>query len=258
MIIDFDEESISLKNNDNFKQKLDINNINIFKTYANIITLYLKNFYNNIITENIHYKEFIMIRGIDTIANIFRIVLYYTKDINFVYFYCKQSYLLYIQYIFQLNNINSATTNYSKNAIEYIYKKSIFNIDNNFKQNIHSVSLEEKQNFNIINNHITSLNIILSKIIYNDINDVDIIFEQTITYFNNINLIEADYNVINICLNNNKNLNNSKYCEIMSLIFKKIYKNKNNIIKLKQKIFHNDYDSKLCLLPSNKFVKWLL
>jgi len=256
MIIDFDEESISLKNHDNFKQNLDISNISIFKTYADLINLYLINFYNNIITENTHYKEFIMIRGIDTIANIFRIVLYYTKDINFVYFYCKQSYFLYVQYIYQLNN--SAIINYSKNAVEYVYKKSIFNIDNNFKQNIHSVSLQDKQNFNIINNHITSLNIILSKIIYNNINDdVNIIFKQTVTYFNNINLIESDYNVINICLNNNKDLNNSKYCEILSLIFKKIYKNKNNIIKLKQKIFHNDYDLKLCL-SANKFIKWLL
>ena len=81
---------------------------------------------------NIYYKKlssFIIIRGLDTITHVFIMLLYYTQHLETAYTYSQKSLYLYIEFIEQIAfDTNSFLQLSSKDAVIYVYKKTIYEI----------------------------------------------------------------------------------------------------------------------------------
>lgn len=81
---------------------------------------------------NICYKKmssFIVSRGLDTITHVFIMILYYTQNLETAYTYSQKSLYLYIEFIEQIGfDANSFLQLSSKDAVIYVYKKTLYEI----------------------------------------------------------------------------------------------------------------------------------
>ena len=81
---------------------------------------------------NICYKNmspFIIIRGLDTITHVFILLLYYTQHLETAFTYSQKSLYLYIEFIEQIAfDKNSFLQLSSKDAVIYVYKKTLYEI----------------------------------------------------------------------------------------------------------------------------------
>lgn len=166
------KNNYSITNNDNYKQNINYNVENILDKYLIILTEYFKhleecnfNIYNR-------YYKYIIINGINCINNIFKILLLYTNNIELALYHTQKSFIYYIEFITQIGNENHNFLQLnSKDATLFVYKKTIFEINNVIRKNF-SI---KKDNREILDN--INIYILLSKKIIDDfinINDENI------------------------------------------------------------------------------------
>lgn len=128
----------------------ELNNKDIIFHFNNIINEFLLHIVNQlVIKDNIHYK-FILERGLDLLKNIFVMLLYYTKNIDLVNHHMRKSYLYYTEFIGQVGeDSNSFLQLNSKDACLFVYKKTIYDINEEYKKKLIS-NEDENQKINVI------------------------------------------------------------------------------------------------------------
>lgn len=92
-------------------------------------------------TKKINY----LIRGLNILHNVFNTLFFYTKNIDLVCYHCQKSYSYYTEFISQIEleeNNNLQLT--IKDAIVFIYKKTVLDIQKDYSKNIET-SKEEKR-----------------------------------------------------------------------------------------------------------------
>jgi len=248
------ENSYSLHNVDNFNKTLEISVNDITNKYTELVVEYLKFIYENIKVQNLTYSKFIVTRGLETITNVFSIILYYTKNIDLTYFQCQKSFYYYIEFIGQITEEQHTFLQLnSRDAITYVYKKTFFEINNDFKKNMLPLSKENVKKFDLINEYIKIYKIILLKIINIDTkintnskintNYIDN-FEICCIKLNNskIDLISLTIFESIITILDNKIHNTDNFLKIILFITKKTNKKIDFIKKIKDKICQEDFD----------------
>jgi hypothetical protein len=164
--------SLSFTCIDFFKNTFDYSIHDILLKYTTLLNEYTKFIFENFTNKNKLYSKFIMIRGLDTITNVFNHVLLYTKNLDISYFYSQKAYYFYVEFIEQITNDNNAFLKLSsRDASLYVYKKTIFEINTEYKKKPEFIFYhEEKQKHFLLNNFIQLSKILFSKFIdfYND------------------------------------------------------------------------------------------
>lgn len=157
------------------------------------------------ITENIKLKNlkiyrFIIIRGLNTVTNVFNHLLLYTKNLNLTCLYSQKAYYYYIEFISQItddDNIFLQLT--SRDTMVYVYKKTIYCIPKDIQMNISNSIHSEKTNeiLNIYNLYVHLYENILIKIIHDGELNSEIITKLEnlfiFTELSNYNMITIDY-----------------------------------------------------------------
>ena len=134
-------EDYSILSETSYNKYLSNNEEEIVLNYFNILKEYLFHAGENVIVQNYTYYIFIIKRGLDCIKHIFNILLLYTNNLDLVVYHCKKSYLYYIEFISQIGNENHSYLQLnSKDAALFVYKKTIFDINNDKRSSfeIHS------------------------------------------------------------------------------------------------------------------------
>lgn len=176
-------------------------------------------------------KYYIIFKGLQSIKHIFLMILLYTKNLSLTLYHCKKSFLYYVEFISQIGDEgNSYLQLNSKDAILFIYKKSIFELNNDYRSN-----MELDINDNNIMNEIRKLTKIFEdlyfhliyKIVCNKEEKKDKIYNNVIKLFELIDKKSASdeylFDKISILVDflNNSNIDNKKYLIVMKLILKK-------------------------------------
>lgn len=157
------------------------------------------------ITENIKLKnlkiyKFIIIRGLNTVTNVFNHLLLYTKNLNLTCLYSQKAYYYYIEFISQItddDNIFLQLT--SRDTMVYVYKKTIYCIPKEIQMNISNSIHSEKTNeiLNIYNLYVHLYENILIKIIHDGELNSEIITKLEnlfiFTELSNYNMITVQY-----------------------------------------------------------------
>lgn len=113
----------------------------IFKTYIALIREYLLFCIDNVYIQKQKYLKYVLIRGVETLQNVFNILLLYTKNLELVNYHCQKSYYYYVEFIGQIGDDNHSFLQLnSKDATLFVYKKTIFEINNDFKKMFDSPS----------------------------------------------------------------------------------------------------------------------
>jgi hypothetical protein len=145
----------SLTNLDNYNKTLKYDINDIIEKYINLINEYLKFILEKSKLKNNNYSKFIITRGYDTITNVFNIILYNTKNLDLTFYHCQKAYYYYTEFIEQIYSIDHVFLQLnSKDASTYVYKKTIFELDNEIKQKMYSISDNSKNILDIVDEHI--------------------------------------------------------------------------------------------------------
>ena len=256
------DNNYSLQNVENYKKEFNCNVSEIVEKYSELIIEYFKFIMENIKIKSSKLSKFIIIRGLDTITNVFLHILYFTKNIDLSYFHSQKSYYFYVEFVSQISDDEKMFLQLtSRDATTYVYKKTVFDINNEFKKQYENVTIEFKEKMNIIKSYINLYQIYLVKIIQSE--NIDI------SYLLNLNkLCEKVNNLTNkskiFILENitdkfyDKILNIDKFFEINSLLVKKFLKNQEIIKNAGKKFDLEEFNDKLFLESTDKFIAWFL
>lgn len=120
----------------------------IFK-YLQIIEDYINLFIENIKIDNEKYFKYLLINGLKTINNVFILILMYSRNLDIAYLYSEKSYFIYIEFVSQIDNQNHSFLQLNgKDASLFVYKKTIYEIDNNIKKDY---VCKEKEKLDLLN-----------------------------------------------------------------------------------------------------------
>jgi hypothetical protein len=118
-----------LTNPDNYKKSIDCNISIVIEKYFNLILDYYNNIYSIVHLKNAAYSKYIIIRGIDTLTNVFLNILSSTKNAELTYFHCQKAFYFYIEFIDQISDDEKTFLQLtSRDATTYVYKKTVFEI----------------------------------------------------------------------------------------------------------------------------------
>jgi hypothetical protein len=148
---------ISLSNSENYYESLSVNINDILLQQLNILEEYIKNM-NDIYHANKNNKLYIIIKGIETIYHIYFQILFYTNSHKLAYYYAHKSIYLYKEYNSQINDDSNSFLNLTtRDAIIYIYKKTIFEIKPYFLKKNETNTQKEIFNILFLHNSVVKL-----------------------------------------------------------------------------------------------------
>jgi hypothetical protein len=179
----------SLQNIENYKKDSYANNeMDIYMKYVSVINQYLLFGIETIKNKNSEYLKYILIKGLFTISYVFKMLFLFTRNLDLTYYHCQKSYSYYIEFIGQIGDdaMTYLQLN-SKDAALFVYKKTIFDINNNYKKDYYENKVEETKN-KIVSILIDTYN----KLVETELTQLN--FEQL--QLKNINIINKIHNNI--------------------------------------------------------------
>jgi hypothetical protein len=135
----------------NYKVSIDNSVTEILTKFVRVIVEYMRFISEKITMKNKQYYKFIFERGIETLMHIFSIIFYYTKNLELTFYHCQKAYYFYIEFIEQISDDNVTFLQLSsRDAILFVYKKTIFDLHNEYRKNIPEPTIEEKNILSIV------------------------------------------------------------------------------------------------------------
>jgi hypothetical protein len=256
------DNNYSLHNLENYKKDINNDISEITEKYYTLLLEYYKFIIENIKIKNANLTKFIITRGLDTITNVFNNILYYTKNINMTYFHCQKSFYFYVEFVGQISEDEKMFLQLtSRDATIYVYKKTIFEINNEHIKNNEKLIPETNDKILIINNYNNIYKTLLYKIIQSEDTSKNIsyidLFERTCEKIN-----KTKYNKENIVILND--IVDKLYFDIVDInyfyvvieyFFKKVKPHK--LKNCEKKMDTKEMQDKLVETPE-KYVMWLL
>ena len=259
----------------NYKNTIDKLPKKMLNFYIEIINEYLLHAGDNIKLTNQSYYIFVLKRGLATIKHIFNILFLYTKNVDLTLYHCKKAYLYYVEFIGQIGeSSNTYLQLNSKDATLFVYKKTLFEINNEFRK---SFCIQEKNKliYNYLDVSTTVINEIIIYILDNDHMKEDTRISYIMYIQKMVGKILNKFNSINVDMNNKilicetylyyknqlallKLTDECKFLNLTLLFFKK--SNSKTITKniIKKKISSPNILEKLENYTPLKFTNWLL
>ena len=249
----------SLQMNENYKKELNCHINDVVKKYSQLIVEYLSFIHENIKIKNSRFFRFIIIRGLDTITNVFHYILYFTKNIDLTYFHCQKAFYFYVEFVGQISEEEKTFLQLTtRDATTYVYKKTFLEITSEFKNLSKEISNVFRVNLHLIEKYIKLYQTYLLKII--QIENINISnIEYLIKIYSKLNKL-TDNSKIGILENITEKLyykisNDVSFLEISYLLVKKFVKNPEILKKISDKLNSDEFDSKLVETPE-KFITW--
>jgi hypothetical protein len=192
-----------LYNTSNYKPSIQNSVLEILNKFVRVIIEYMRFISEKLTIKNDKYHNFIFERGLRTLIHVFSIIFYYTKNLELSFYHTQKAYYFYIEFIEQISDDNITFLQLSsRDAMLFVYKKTIFELNNEFKKNMKEPDSEEKKTLGIVDTHIH-------------------IYKNIVLYIMNYNRFNCE----------NKKDYVYKYCNLVETISKSLNKIKHNQIE---------------------------
>jgi len=271
-------KDILLDNINNYYEKYNFVEKDIFISYLRILNEYIKQLENiNFIKYNNIYL--FISQGLKTISNVFKIILIYSKNLDLSFNYSKKAIFYYLEYMKQIDIESNFIKLTSTDASIFVFKKTIFLIDNEFRKNYVSKYYHIENNVFLFT-EIIKFNfdhLLNDFLIYNDLkniyNNIFLISSQIVNISNNVSSNYINNNLLLIYQFNNiiVSINLNHYKDLLLLFLsKKVYNycnsnnNLNNIILNNLDLIHDDninnvnFDNNFNNDFFIKYINWLI
>jgi hypothetical protein len=255
------ENNYSLNSCENYKNEIDTNITDVVKKVSELFLDYFKYIIEKIKLKNNNLSRFIVARGLDTLIHVFQTIFFYTRNIELTYFHCQKSFYFYVEFVSQITDDEKMFLQLSsRDATIYVYKKTIFEINNELKKNNENISDYTRLKIEIIDDYVYIYKAYLYKLINGDFKNTEHLI-IILTIFDKLNEITNKssiklFNKITEKLGH-KIDNNEKFFNIKLSITKKFLKNPDLFLSFNNKLLHEDFDDKLNE-KYDKFVSWFI
>lgn len=180
------EKNRDIMNKNNYKKTLKNTDTIIFE-YVKILHEYAMHIMSHMKIKDEKHYIFILKRGYDLLKNIFLLLIYYTNNIELVAFHLRKSYLYYTEFIGQIGeDSNSYLQLNSKDACLFVYKKTIYDINEEFKKS-HEIQDNKKKDVELFKKKVMLIDEIEKTLIELKIKDVGIP-DQKIDWLNKLRI----------------------------------------------------------------------
>ena len=274
-------EKLIISNTDNYNQNFEFSDTKTYVgRYVELINEYMLYVVENMIIQDDAYLLFLIQRGVETIMHCFKFLLMYTKNLELTIYQCKKALYYYIEFIGQISDVSvhhSYLQLNSKDATLFVYKKTIYDINNVYRKNFIQ-SKNDKQFLNSISNIIVLFNATLfhllqkerlkyskkESIIHFAIDRATSITDKLFTknnYF--LTDIKTELCLFVFRIFQTYDIDTIKYSNICEIFIKKLRKYSENEIPdvkilLKEKLYNNVSISNLEEMSALRYINWIL
>ena len=204
-----------------------------------------------------------------TYKHIFNILFLYTKNFTLILHHIKKAYLYYVEFIGQIGHDNHAYLKLnSRDASLFVYKKTIYEINNDFKKDFVLTEEEKKKHFkltktiDIINTMILLIlkNVKLNneKLTYKKIKiDIEKMEKGFLKAVNNYDKFNLD--ILSVLLDKTEllKIGSPKILELINSAINKFLNKDYSETKVKEKLNSYKNNEKINKLTSIKYINWL-
>ncbi len=249
--------------------------------YVELINEYMLYVVENMIIQDDTYLLFLIRRGVETIMHCFKFLLMYTKNLELTIYQCKKALYYYIEFIGQISDVSlhhSYLQLNSKDATLFVYKKTIYDINNVYRKNF-ALDNKEQQFLNSISNIMMLFNATLFHLLQKERLKYE--KKESIIHFavdKSASIIDKLFNSGNYVLIDSKtelclfvfqnfqtyDVDTIKYSNICEIFVKKLRKYSNEEIlldiktRIKEKINDNKSIKNLSEMSPLRYINWLL
>jgi len=268
-----DNAHFILYNISNYKLLIENSPTEILNKYVELIIEYMRFISEKIMMKNKTYYRFIFERGLETISHVFLVIFYYTKNLELTFYHSQKAYYFYVEFIEQISDDNVTFLQLSsRDAILFVYKKTIFDLNNEYKKNINEPNLDDKKILEILDSH----TYIYRNIVKFIINHKDFKYESKIDYINtccdSIEFVSLTLNTVSnklkinytdciflfILLLDDKKLDILNFFKLLDKFIKKILSRKKFDEKIvNSRIYYSEINNFISNNELNKIVDWI-
>tara|TARA_Y100000992_G_scaffold300511_1_gene269322 strand:- start:610 stop:1431 length:822 start_codon:yes stop_codon:yes gene_type:complete len=267
-------DSQNIYDTENYKKSFSAMQYKHFtKLFIELINEFLAHLCDKILLQNQSKYFFVLQRGIETITHIFRSLLLYTKNIELTIYHCKRAYIYYVEFIGQIgDDKNTYLQLNSKDATLFVYKKTLFEINNEYRKNFtidnkDKTILETTNRLNKIYTQILLYILSIDKISINNRDTVvtfatrsaSKIVEKLLNYDVSIDDLTEKIEIYTyfIEIMKHKNIDSIKYGNIMECFIKKLKKNEITKKQIDEKIYSSSFENVIQNCSPYKCIFWL-
>ena len=168
-----------LYNTENYKSTIHNTSQDILAKISTIIIEYMRLISEKINIKNKQYYIFIFERGIETLIHVFSMIFFYTKNLDITFYHSQKAYYFYIEFIEQISDDNITFLQLSsKDAVMFVYKKTIFELNNERKKTLPLLTADEKSIISYTDAHMQIYKQFVSYIL----NHRDFLYENKLEY----------------------------------------------------------------------------
>jgi hypothetical protein len=145
-----DPSNKRLNDEENYKTTFSLNDLDSsLLTYSKLISGFIKDVSEDINIAELNQFMFVLEKGVETIANVYKTILLYTRNIELTEYYTEKAGIYYIEFISQIigSEINI------RECLLFVYKKTIFEINNECKKRV-VISAEQNVYFTILDEYV--------------------------------------------------------------------------------------------------------
>jgi len=275
-------DKLIISNIENYNKTFEFSEIKpyIFR-YMEIINEYMMYVVEHMIIQDDTYLLFLIRRGVETITHCFKILLMYTKNLELTIYQCKKALYYYIEFIGQISDVSlqhSYLQLNSKDATLFVYKKTIYDINNIYRKKF---TLEDNEQE--ILNSISNIIMLFNSNLFNLLQKERLKYEkkESIIHFalgksasiinkllntGNLSLIDKKTELILFVFQNFQayDIDTIKYSNICEIFVKKLrkYKDKKSLLEMKSRVKEKLNDNKsiknLNEMSPLRYINWLL
>ena len=136
--------------------KQEINNM--YMLFINVLFDYLRTFKSNIKERSKKFSLKVIQKGISMLKNVMNVLFLYTRNTDLIHKHLNKSFLYYIEFIEQIGEEgNTFLQLSSKDAVLFVYKKTLFEINTDYKKKMEYT----KQESELIDKILENLNLFI-------------------------------------------------------------------------------------------------
>ncbi len=159
---------------DNYRPTINYLLQDILTKFLTVIIEYLTIITEKITIKNRQYYLFILERGLETLIHVFSIIFYYTKNLELTFYHTQKAYYFYIEFIEQISDDNITFLQLSsKDAILFVYKKTIYDLNNEYKKNLMEPNEDDTIILNTLGSYINFYKAVIINTIYGQTNTIN-------------------------------------------------------------------------------------
>lgn len=250
ILLNQNNKNYALTNSENYLVNLNMDLNEILKQQLNISVEYLK-LINDDGFCNHKNKHYISIKGLESILHIFNNIILYTNNPIIAEYHSIRSIYLYKEYISQIvNESNSFLNLNTRDAILFIYKKTIYDIKKEFCKN--TITTQNKNMLDCFQLYSKIIKYCISFLYDNSNIDYVPLFLKIMENIILLNFNSVKYNqlVFFIELLLNQKYTNEDFLDCLEKISKKISKTNIPLSIIREKLINCD----ISLLSPNQFI----